>query len=118
MKMGTSNGNTASFHRSYGLVAGSSPAGPTNEINHLSSLLLHREGPPHQLSGEVLLTAINWPGTQYVMDEMTKGLFGAGRKIGNHSAQKGQLDRSPINCPFEANFKMVQRSLALDRHSV
>jgi hypothetical protein len=66
----------------------------------------------------VLLTAINWPGTQYVMDEMTKGLFGHGRKIGNHSAQKGQLDRSPINCPFEANFKMVQRSLALDRHSV
>jgi hypothetical protein len=66
-------------------------AGPTNEINRLSSLLLRHEGPPHQLSEEPLLTTLIWPGTQYVTDEMTKGLFVPGRKIGKHSAQKGQI---------------------------
>src|SRR5207248_10190613 len=34
MKMGTSDRNVAIFYRSYGLVAGSSPAGPTNKIGH------------------------------------------------------------------------------------
>ena len=35
--------------------------------------------------------ALLWPGTQYVMGEMTKGSIAVGRKIGKHSVQKGQI---------------------------
>jgi hypothetical protein len=68
-------------------------AGPTKEINRLSSLFLRHEEPPLQSSEELLLTTLIWLGTQYVTDEMIKGLFVPGRKIGKHSAQ---ISASPI----------------------
>jgi len=54
-------------------------AGPTNEFNRLWSLLLRRQGPP--------------------MDEMTKGLFVPGRKIGKRSAQKVGFTKASLAEP-------------------
>jgi hypothetical protein len=56
-----------------------------DKINCLSILVFLREGPPHQLSEEALLTTFNKLGTQYVDGQGDKG-----RKIGKRRAQKGQ----------------------------
>jgi hypothetical protein len=65
-------------------------ARPANEISRLSSLLLRHEG-PHQLSEEVLLTALIWLGAQYVMNEMTKGLFVPVAKLESAAHKKVRL---------------------------